>query len=380
MVFFICLLASSFVIALGLTRLLISKADRFGLIDIPNARSAHSVPRPRGGGMSFVVTFLAGLSLLTLAKVIPLHVALPLLSAGPLVALVGLLDDRKGVSARARLVVHLVAAVVTLFWLTEGFHNNMNISFLGTMPMWLQLCYSTLFIMWMINLYNFMDGVDGMAGTQAIVVSLCSSVLCLWQNNIELAMLYGLLTCGVAGFLYFNWYPARIFMGDGGAYFLGYLFAALALINKMFFGESLMALLILMGTFIADATYTLFRRLLRGEKVYLAHNKHAFQRAVQRGWSHRRVVTIYNLITVFWLAPWAVLAVLNPTLSVAFLFIAYSPLLAGVLYLRAGIGNPIEQMPTSEGLPTTGSSSSPSGVSSTSSVSRSSATILESEL
>jgi Fuc2NAc and GlcNAc transferase len=349
MTFFICLLASSFVIALGLTKLVISKADRFGLIDVPNARSAHTAPLPRGGGMSFVVTFLGGLLVLTIAKAIPLHLALPLLTAGPLVAIIGLWDDRKGVSASARLAVHLVAAVVTLYWLTEGFQNNMNISFLGTMPMWMQLGYSILFIMWMINLYNFMDGVDGMAGTQAIVVSLCSAALCLWQQNTELAMLYGLLSCGVAGFLYFNWAPARIFMGDGGAYFLGFLFASLSLINKMFYGESLIALLILMGTFIADATYTLFRRLLRGEKVYLAHNKHAFQRAVQRGWSHRRVVTIYNLITVLWLAPWAVLAVLYPTLSTAFLFIAYSPLLAGVLWLRAGIGNPIEPTPESAG-------------------------------
>jgi Fuc2NAc and GlcNAc transferase len=348
MVFFVCLLASSFVIAAGITRLLISKADRFGLIDIPNARSAHSVPRPRGGGMSFVVTFLSGLLLLTVSGAIPLHLALPLLTAGPLVAVVGLWDDRRGVSVRARLGVHFLTAVITLFWLTDGFKNNMNISFLGTMPMWLQLCYSVLFIMWMINLYNFMDGVDGMAGTQAIVVSLCSAALCLWQQNFELALLYGLLACGVAGFLYFNWAPARIFMGDGGAYFLGYLFASLALINKMFFGQSLNALMILMGTFIADATYTLLRRLLRGEKVYLAHNKHAFQRAIQRGWSHRRVVTIYNLITIFWLAPWSVLAVLFPNASVAFLFISYSPLLVGMLYLRAGIENPIETVTDQE--------------------------------
>lgn len=381
MILFVCLLASSFVIAAGITRLLISKADRFGLIDVPNERSAHNAPRPRGGGMSFVITFLGGLVLLTAMGLIPLHLARPLLTAGPIVALIGLMDDRKNIPAGIRLLVHLGAALLTLYWLTEGFHNNMNISFLGQMPLWLQVCYSTLFIMWLVNLYNFMDGVDGMAGTQAIVVSLCSAGLCVWQNNWDLALLYSLIACGVAGFLFYNWAPAKIFMGDGGAYFLGFLFAALALINKMFFGQSLIALMILMGTFIADATYTLFRRLLRGEKVYVAHNKHAFQRAVQRGWSHTRVVVIYHLITLFWLAPWAVLAVIYPNLSVAFLFISYSPLLLGMLYLRAGIGNPIEKMTTFVEDPITGVAGGTASVNDvTSSMAPRQRPVLESEL
>jgi Fuc2NAc and GlcNAc transferase len=335
----ICLLLSSVIIAAGFTRVLISNAGKFGFLDIPQQRSNHSihaVPCPRGGGLSFVITFIAGTLVLLAGNILPLHLVKPLLTGGLLVAGIGFCDDRKGVSASYRLLVHFVAALLTTYWLTEGFQKDMNFSFMMTMPPWLQIIYSVLFIMWMVNLYNFMDGVDGMAGSQAIVVSLCSAALCLWQGNWELALLYGLIACGVTGFLFFNWAPAKIFMGDGGAYFLGFLFACLGLINKMFYGQSLIALMILMGTFIADATYTLLRRVARGEKVYVGHNKHAFQRAVQKGWSHGRVVTIYNLITACWLAPWAVLAVLYPLMSVGFLFIAYSPLLFGMMYLRAG--------------------------------------------
>lgn len=325
--------------AAGFTRVFISKAGRLGFIDVPNERSHHSihtVPCPRGGGLSFVITFVFGALILLAADILPVHLVKPLLTGGLMVSAIGFLDDRKGLSASYRLMIHFVAAFLTCYWLTEGFQNDMHFSFMTALPAWLQISYSVLFIMWMVNLYNFMDGVDGMAGTQAVVVALCSAGLCLWQHNFELALLYGLIFCGVSGFLYFNWSPARIFMGDGGAYFLGFLFACMGLMNKMFYGQSLIALMILMGTFIADATYTLLRRIARGEKLYVGHNKHAFQRAVQRGWSHSRVVMIYNLITLFWLAPWAVMAVLYPDLSIAFLMISYSPLLVGMLYLRAG--------------------------------------------
>lgn len=325
--------------AAGFTRIMISTAGRFGFLDIPQERSAHSIHTtacPRGGGLSFVITVVGGILILFAADFLPLHLVKPLLTGGLLVSVIGFLDDRKNVPASYRLMVHFAAAFLTCYWLTEGFENNMHFSFLPGMPLWVQITYSVLFIMWMINLYNFMDGVDGLAGTQAVVVAICSAALCIWQHNFELALVYGLIFCGVMGFLYFNWSPAKIFMGDGGAYFLGFLFACLGLINKMFYGQSLVALMILMGTFIADATYTLLRRIARGEKLYVGHNKHAFQRAVQRGWSHGRVVIIYNLITALWLAPWSVMAILYPDLAIAFLLISYSPLMLGMLYLRAG--------------------------------------------
>lgn len=283
-----------------------------------------------------MIAYFFGLTCLLGLRVLPLTWAMPIMAGGGLVAAVGFADDRWGLSAFLRLFVHFLASTLTYGVLTDWFTQPLSISFLFNAPHVIVFLYSLFFIAWSINLYNFMDGVDGMAGTQAVVVSLISAGLCYWQGNVALFSLYFLLAFCVFGFLIFNWSPARIFMGDGGAYFLGFLFATLALISKVYSEQSLVAHVIVLGCFIMDATYTLFWRLFHREKIFQPHKRFAFQKAVLRGWSHSRITLMYNLITVFWLGPLAVFAVVHPNWSLVLMGIAYVPLLIMMLFFKAG--------------------------------------------
>ncbi len=325
-------LASSY----ALTLWVIKNAEDLGLIDIPNIRSSHSTPTPRGGGAVFTITFYFGLLLLFAFGVVGGDWMLALIIGGPLVAIIGFLDDRKSLPAGVRLIVHLVAAVATYAIISKMFSYQMEISFLPSNQILLSV-FCILYVMWMVNLYNFMDGIDGMAGTQGVIAALFSAGLSFWQGGPALGAIYLLLAASVAGFLFHNWSPAKIFMGDCGAYFLGFAFAALALISKVYAGHSIHAHMILLGVFICDATYTLLLRLVQGKRVYQAHRDHAFQHAVQRGFSHRRVNIMWNAVTAFWLGPMAAASVLYPLQATWFLLLAYVPLIAMMAHMKAGI-------------------------------------------
>lgn len=330
-------LIGALVATFKITYWVIANAPRLGLIDIPNVRSSHSVPTPRGGGAVFTLTFYLGLLLLFGFGLVNRDMLMPLFIGGPLVAIVGFLDDRKSLPAGLRLGVHLMAAVSTFAILTHMFELHVEISFLPTENPFLLGAFCILYIMWMVNLYNFMDGIDGMAGTQGVAAAILSAGLSFWQGSLPLATVYLLLAASVGGFLFHNWAPARIFMGDCGAYFLGFAFAALALVGKLQWGQSIHAPMILLGVFISDATVTLLTRAAQGKAVYQAHRDHAFQHAVQKGLSHQRVNLLWNAVTVFWLGPMAAASVLYPLQATLILFLAYGPLILMVAYLKAGI-------------------------------------------
>jgi Fuc2NAc and GlcNAc transferase len=325
------------VASFGLTIWVIKNAVNLSLIDIPNQRSSHTQPTPRGGGVVFTITFYTGLLVLFGIGIANENWVLGLLIGGPLVAIVGFLDDRKSLPAIARLVVHFVAAIATYAIITGMFSYRMEISFLPTENQIFLGIFCVLYIMWMVNLYNFMDGIDGMAGTQGVVAALLSAALSFWQGSPSLGAIYLLLAASVGGFLFHNWSPAKIFMGDCGAYFLGFAFATLALISKIYLGHSIHAHMILLGVFICDATYTLVLRAIQGKRVYQAHRDHAFQHAVQRGLSHRRVNLMWNAVTAFWLGPVAMASVLYPLQATIFLLLGYAPLIIMVAYMKAGI-------------------------------------------
>lgn len=315
----------------------IRNARNLGLIDIPNQRSSHSQPTPRGGGVVFTGTFYIGLLILFAIGVVDENWMLGLLIGGPLVAIIGFLDDRKSLPAMMRLMVHFIAAIATYAIISRMFVYHMDISFLPTENQTVLAIFCVLYIMWMVNLYNFMDGIDGLAGTQGVIAALLSAALSFWQGSPSLGAIYLLLAASVGGFLFHNWSPAKIFMGDCGAYFLGFAFATLALISKVYLGHSIHAHMILLGVFICDATYTLVLRAVQGKRVYQAHRDHAFQHAVQRGLSHRRVNIMWNAVTAFWLGPVAMASVLYPIQATLFLLLGYAPLIMMVAYMKAGI-------------------------------------------
>lgn len=330
------LLLAGFGLSTFLAAKLVTWAPRLGLIDVPNHRSSHQSPKPRGGGLSFFVAYMVIVALFPLALEFRFNWVLPILVGGGLITLVGLVDDLKGVSAGLRLFIQLLVAALTMVILSDYGRTDVSLSFLPGAPSILVYGFCFLFMMWMINLYNFMDGVDGMAATQAVVVATLSAGLCYWQGNWPLFHLYALIAAVTFGFLWFNWSPAKIFMGDSGAYFLGFLFACLALMSKIYSRESFFSHVILLGVFISDATFTLLMRAWRRQKLHQGHRTHAFQHIVRKGWTHAQVTCLFNGITVFWLGPMAVLATISTYRASLIAVIAYLPLLALMVFLRAG--------------------------------------------
>lgn len=162
---------------------------------------------------------------------------------------------------------------------------------------WLINVLAVIAIVWMINLYNFMDGIDGIAGTEAITISGAAAIF-LWVQNSGLVAVCLLILAAVLGFLIWNWPPAKIFMGDVGSGFLGFVIAVLAIWSENSGAAPLLIWLLLLGVFIVDATVTLVKRMTRGEKLYEAHRSHVYQLAVQAGYSHKQVTLTILLINM----------------------------------------------------------------------------------
>jgi Fuc2NAc and GlcNAc transferase len=177
---------------------------------------------------------------------------------------------------------------------------------------WLGSLLAVIAIVWLINLYNFMDGIDGLAGLEAVTTGLGVAALAWWGGASGLAAAAALVAVSCGGFLWWNWPPAKIFMGDVGSGLLGYCFAVLALAGETSGAVPGAVWLILLAVFVFDATFTLISRVLRGEQWYTAHRSHAYQRGVQLGYSHRRVTTTVGGINTFILLPLAVVAVAYP--------------------------------------------------------------------
>ena len=304
------------------------------LLDIPNARSSHTLPTPRGGGLSFVTTFLVALSGLVGWGYVAPSVLVSLLGAGGLVALVGFMDDHGHIAARWRLLGHFIAAGWGLYWI--GGLPPLTVFGIPLSAVWLCTIVGLLYLVWLLNLYNFMDGIDGIASIEAICVCLGGSLLYWLTGHAQEALLPLLLAATVAGFLVWNFPPARIFMGDAGSGFLGIVLGLLALlagwVNPLLFW----GWLILSGVFVVDATFTLVRRLLRGDKVYQAHRSHAYQYAARRHGHHRPVSLAVAAINLVWLLPVALAVVLLNLDGALGTLIAYVPLIWLAITYQAG--------------------------------------------
>ncbi len=328
------IVALVFVAAFVLTWFLRRYALASSLMDIPNARSSHSVPTPRGGGVAIVLSFLAVLPLLGMLQWLPWPLVIASVGAGAVVAVLGFLDDHGHIAARWRLLGHFSAAAWALYWL-------------GGLPPLLLLGYSfdlgvmghvlaAVYIVWLLNLYNFMDGIDGIASVEAMCVCFAAALLYVLLGASTLALLPVLLAAAVAGFLCWNFPPAKIFMGDAGSGFLGLILAVLSLQAGWFKAELLWSWMILLGVFVVDATFTLLRRLLRGDKVYEAHRSHAYQFASRQFSAHRPVTLAVMLINLLWLLPMALLVGLGYVDGLLGVLIAYLPLLLLAVKFKAG--------------------------------------------
>lgn len=302
------------------------------IIDIPNERSSHSVPTPRGGGLGIVLVVLIGTLLLGLLDLAPWNVVGAVLIGG-FVAYIGYIDDRRDLSPLRRGLVHLIAASLGMALL--GGMPPLDLGFIILDWGWFGTLVAIIGIVWMINLYNFMDGIDGLAGSEAVFVFSVGGIMLAGTGLGGLVPLCVLIAGACLGFLRWNWPPAKIFMGDVGSGFLGYLIAVLAIAASKQ-GFLLWVWLILSGVFIVDATITVIRRILRRAKWYAPHRSHAYQHLTMRWNSHLRATVAILLINVFWLAPVALTAAVYGTYALVGTVAGLLPLMGLALLLGAG--------------------------------------------
>ena len=297
-------------------------ALRWQLFDIPNQRSAHQRPTPRGGGVGLFLALVFGVALASFTQELSLRDAgqLPfaVLLPGALLVVVGLLDDIFSLSARLRMLVYTVVCMAVVAWLC------------WPMPLW-ALALASFYLLWLLNLYNFMDGIDGLAAMEALFVCLSAAALGAATGSPQLQILFCLLLAAAcAGFLVWNFPAASLFMGDAGSISLGFLLGFLSLLGEFQSGLPLLSWLILLALFCSDATVTLLRRIVTRQAFTEAHSQHLYQRLARRWGSHERVLWAALLVNVLWLLPLAAVAALWPAWAWAALILAYLPLLAVV--------------------------------------------------
>lgn len=267
------------------------------MLDVPNERSSHSSPTPRGGGISIVI--LAFPALLIAAFRSPAFgtrtaTLMAVTSAG--IALVGFWDDIRSLGARIRLLTHVIAAIVA----TAAIGAIDAVMFaMGTSIdlKWLAFPLTVMWIVGLTNAYNFMDGIDGIAASQALIAALAWTIVGSLSANSFLLIIGIAVAGGSAGFLWHNWPPARIFMGDVGSGFLGFTFAILTLVAARTEPRAVIAGILFVWPFVFDTVFTFARRLYRGENVFHAHRSHLYQRLVIAGASHKSVTTIYATLS-----------------------------------------------------------------------------------
>jgi Fuc2NAc and GlcNAc transferase len=292
----IILFLGCFAVSAILTGLAREYAIRSSLLDIPNVRSSHQRPTPTGGGLAMAVALLGGWAITAVAGLIPVPMFAAIVGGGLVVACVGWIDDRRGLTPMVRMLAHTFAAIWAVAWL-----GGVQMIAVGSysIPLgWAGSMLAVVGMVWLINLYNFMDGIDGLAAGAALSAGTVLAAMSLVVGDPATFVALAVLIAASGGFLPWNWEPARIFMGDVGSGLMGFSFAALAIASEIGGGVPLLAWLVTLGVFVFDATTTLLRRVARGERWYEAHRTHAYQRASQLWQSHARVARAAVVLTL----------------------------------------------------------------------------------
>lgn len=330
---------SSFALVAVLSAGVIRYGPRFGLLDTPVARSAHVAPKPLGGGAALAAPYFLCVIWFVASAAIS-ESALAYLGCLFIVVL-GFSDDRWQLSSKVRLPVQFIVSVAAVRAIGV---DSVDFGFSSlSEPLTLSLL-AVLSLVWLCNLTNFMDGIDGIAASQLLVTSLSCVVLLVGldaaagesgEHDVVLTLSV-VLAASAAGFLLWNWSPASLFMGDAGSGFIGFALGLLALESLVTQRMSVWSWVLLLGVFIADTAMTLLVRIIRGERWYEGHSQHAYQILSRRLNSHPRVVGGVILINICWLLPLAWVAGILPHYGVLFATIGLAPLLLGCYRLGAG--------------------------------------------
>ena len=321
------------------------------VLDVPNARSSHLKPTPRGGGVAIIIVFFvvaAALSVWSMPTAMEALDASVIGLTALVVVVVGWLDDRRSLSPSFRIAAHFAAAFVCVVYF--GVPDVPLGPWMIDLA-WLGWPLAAIAMVWCLNFFNFMDGIDGIAAVEAVTMAIGAWILlAVAAPGHVLAPYLWLLAAAVAGFLLWNWPPAKIFMGDAASGFLGFLLAQFALVTSgpgEMVGVNVWCWLILFGVFFTDSTVTLALRVVARERLSHAHRRHAYQRLSRslqkaegvvlspeqaRANAHRTVSLAIGAINLFWLTPLAVAAALWPVWSAALAGVALAPLVASVLF------------------------------------------------
>ncbi len=286
-------------------------ALRANVIDNPNERSSHTIPTPRGGGLAFVAIWFIGMTIEFIANNVEQDLYFAMLS-GLLIVAVGVVDDIRNVSAKMRLAIQILASAAALYFL--GGFQRLDFGFYVFENVYILTPIALIGFVWFINLFNFLDGIDGYVGIETVFIFLFIAVM--FQDVYAL-----LLSVAVAGFLVWNWQPAKIFMGDVGSTLIGFNVAICMTYYSNSEQLSVFIFLIITSVFWFDATLTLIRRWRNKENLGEAHCKHAYQRLTQSGFSHQKT-SLLLLLTNALLGIFAYLAYIYSEYLMLFLLAA----------------------------------------------------------
>ncbi len=277
-----------FVLSLLITNLIRFFAIKKSLLDIPTERSSHTNPTPKGGGIGIVIAWFLGIFYFYLSGKIGLHYFLAF-SAGIILVIVGIIDDIKSLNAFLRLGLQILTGCIAVYFL--GGLKKVDLGFVIIENSWILSFFSVFALVWLINVFNFLDGIDGYVAAEVLFITLAAFII--FSDSMALV-----LFAATAGFLIWNWQPAKIFMGDVGSTLLGFNIAVLAIYHQNNNISSVLIWVIISCAFWFDATITLYRRIKNREKLLQAHKKFANQRIVLSGYSHQKTVVYLLIINV----------------------------------------------------------------------------------
>ncbi len=291
------LLGLAFVISWAGVGLFRKWSLRRNLLDIPNDRSSHSEPTPRGGGLVIVAVSLVGYAAIAIFFDAPFSVGYFL--GAIMIASVSWLDDLYSLPFWARLIAHITAAIILV--IDAGFWRAIFVPLISVdiqLGPAVGIALTIAWVVWLVNAYNFMDGIDGIAALQSVIACVAWAVI-LYKLDLQGGFLFAsVLACSSAGFLIHNWQPARIFMGDVGSAFIGFTLAAMPIVSRKGTIDELPVLPVIavlaVWFFVFDTAFTLVKRILQRERVWQAHRRHLYQRLVIAGWQHSTVSLIYG--------------------------------------------------------------------------------------
>ncbi len=313
---------------------LIKRTNRLGLLDIPNIRSSHGKPTPKGGGVSILLGMLVALGGCYLTGMIKPDIRYAVIIAAlAAIALIGFYSDRFNISVITRVFLQTLIAGV-MVWLIGGPAYTLAIAGYQFTVGQIGIVFAVIWLFGITNFYNFMDGIDGLAAMQGIIAGIAIAIFGIILGDKSLVPMGLVLSGASAGFLILNFPPAKIFMGDTGSYLIGFYIASFVLFN----GRLLIPIALVLGVFIFDPVATLVRRIIKREPLYQAHRSHFYQRAVKLGYSHLQVTAACSAIFLLLMAMACFYLQSSVLIQIAILIVALSGLTSLALWvvLREG--------------------------------------------